>query len=84
MRSFSLCITCSGEMDYSSFCLHSASKRSFAGVLCTPEIYKVVEMGHMLEESYEVWDYPGRDDLFIPFVKKFLTNKQENSGFSPV
>ena len=50
--------------------------------MCTPEIYKAVEMGYMIEEIYEVWDYAGKsNDLFVKFVNTFLKIKQESSGF---
>ena len=79
---FSLCRSCSENLNYSSVCSHSAEERCFVGVWCTPEIYKAVEMGYMIEEIYEVWDYAGKsNDLFVKFVNTFLKIKQESSGF---
>ena len=79
---FSLCRSCSEKLNYSQNCCHSADERSMTGVWCTPEIYKAVEMGYILEEIYEVWDYEGKSsELFDDFVNTFLKIKQESSGF---
>ena len=79
---FSLCRSCSQNLNFSEVCSHTAEERSFVGVWCTPEIYKAQSMGYILEEIYEVWDYPSKsNNLFKAFVDKFLKIKQENSGF---
>ena len=79
---FSLCRMCSENLYFSDVCTHTAEERSFVGVWCTPEIYKAQNMGYILEEIYEVWDYPSKSkNLLKAFVDKFLKIKQENSGF---
>ena len=51
---------------------------------CTPDLRKAAELGYEIVKIYEVWNFPEdqrREGLFADYVKKWLKNKTEATGW---
>lgn len=52
------------------------------GVWSTIELYKAIDMGYKIKDVYKIMYFDDTiDDLFKPYVSKFLKIKQEASGY---
>ena len=78
---FVLCGTC-GESNAKDFCQHDDSQRCLIGTFATPELSDALANGYRVQEVYEIlhWDTIS-DDLFRPFVNKWIKTKTESSGY---
>ncbi|XP_040276243.1 uncharacterized protein LOC120991509 [Bufo bufo] len=78
---FPLCYTCALSCQ-KDICSHTDDERSLTGTWCTIEIVLAVEKGYRSAEIYEIWHFPNTtDDLFAPYIKLHLRDKQEASGY---
>ncbi|XP_056376193.1 uncharacterized protein LOC130273430 [Hyla sarda] len=78
---FPLCYTCAVNT-HTSECMHSDEQRSLTGTWCTIELEMALEKGYRIAESYEIWHFPETtEDLFTPYIKLHLKDKQEASGY---
>ena len=80
---FPLCRTCceEGRLEC-GVCNHESTKeRALEGTWCTPELKKALEMGYVITDVKEVWDYKESGILFDKYVNTFLKIKVESSGW---
>lgn len=88
---FSLCRTCTEELNEGSCNPSDESLRTFSGTWVSAELKKAVELGYKVIEVYEIWEYkltqynpknPNAypNGLFAEYIKTFLKINQEASG----
>ncbi|KAK4886851.1 hypothetical protein RN001_003122 [Aquatica leii] len=85
---FVLCRTCCETMCQSS-CSHTQDERKFTGTYVADELRKSIELGYVVLEIHEVWEYKvcqydknvKSGGLFSKYVDHFLKVKQECSGW---
>ena len=76
---FSLCYECAKKKI--EICNHNERERCLIGTWCTNEVKKALEKGYKLLEIYEVHNFKEKsNDLFKPYIKRFMKIKQESSG----
>lgn len=79
---FPLCRICSESENQETECTHSDEERALTGVWCTVEMAKAIEKGYKVAKLIEVWHFPKKSEsLFTEYVKTFLKDKQEASGW---
>jgi hypothetical protein len=85
---FALCRTCAEEIT-SEECCHDESEREFTGTWVIDEVRKAVEMGYVIREIYEFYEYvveqynseKKEGGLFVDYINTFLKLKAEASGY---
>ncbi|KAM4014972.1 uncharacterized protein ACNLHF_001687 [Anomaloglossus baeobatrachus] len=78
---FILCHTCAVNSQ-TGVCGHTDEERSLTGTWCTIELEMAIEKGYRIAHIYEIWHFPETsDDLFAPYIKLHLRDKQEASGY---
>ena len=85
---FPLCSACVKEelakplLEREAICRHSREERVLVGTWCTPEIEKAREVGYVLLEVHEMWNFErGEGGLFAEYVDTWLKVKTEASGW---
>ena len=85
---FPLCSACDKSeikkplLEKRRICDHPEDQRVLRGTWCTPEIEKALSLGYKLIKIHEVWHFPSKqEELFRPYVQKWLKIKQESSGY---
>jgi len=87
---FSLCRVCAETQSKS--CNHAVPERSLKGVWISAEVYKAIEKGYRVINTYEVWHYEHFAEynnensalpagLFTTYINEFLKIKQEADGW---
>uniref|UniRef100_A0A336M8F1 DNA-directed DNA polymerase n=1 Tax=Culicoides sonorensis TaxID=179676 RepID=A0A336M8F1_CULSO len=85
---FPLCYSCCLELNQEE-CTHTDDQKAIVGTWVIAEVVKAIEMGYIIAEIYEVWDFEvkqyntktGDEGLFTEMMNKFLKIKQEASGW---
>jgi len=85
---FLLCSACADTMNQ-GYCTHSEKERCIVGTWVVDEVRKAVEMGSIVKEVFEFWEYKvtcfdkgsNSGGLFTEYVNMFLKLKQESSGY---
>lgn len=81
---FHLCTKCAHDKQ-DTYCTHTDAERSFVGSWVSYELQLAIKMGYVIEEIYEIWDFPetrqynretGEKGLFSDYVDVFLKMKQ--------
>jgi len=83
-----LCSACADTMNQ-DYCTHSEKGRCIVGTWVVDEVRKAVEMGYIVKEVFEFWEYKvtcfdkgsNSGGLFTEYVNMFLKLKQESSGY---
>ena len=77
---FPLCRKC-GDTRATSECTHTDADRNLIGVWTTPELLVALHKGYQIVELFEVLHFEeSHNDLFTPYINKFLREKQEAEG----
>ncbi|XP_072285343.1 uncharacterized protein [Pyxicephalus adspersus] len=78
---FPICYTCALNSQKDT-CNHTDEERSLTGTWCTVELVLAVEKGYRIGHVYEIWHFRNTtDDLFAPYIKLHLRDKQKASGY---
>ena len=77
---FVLCRTCA-ELNQSSCDHKDEEDRCLRETWVSEELKKAIELGYIVKEIYEVYDYKKKGKIFQEYVNTFLKIKQESSGF---
>lgn len=85
---FPVCYSCCLELNQ-EVCNHSEDQRAIVGTWVVDEVVMAIEMGYVIVEIYEIWEYEveqfdekvGKTGLFTEMMDKFLKIKQEASGW---
>lgn len=85
---FPLCATCALNTQI-TLCEHTDFERSLYGTWCLIEIKRALELGYVILETTEIWEYNVEQysretksgGLFTDYMKCFLKIKQESSGY---
>jgi len=87
---WTLCRSCSLEVNISTPCTHTDDERSLTCSWITPLINRAVELGYRIQKIYEIHHYPqsmqynpetGEEGLFSKFIIKALWGKTMSSGY---
>ena len=87
---FTLCATCAKEQlnhpwfEPTNKCRRTEKERTMTETWCTQEVKMAVRKGYTILKIHEVWHWPEtqrKQNLFAPYVNKFLKAKQESSGW---
>ena len=76
---FPLCVACAKTN--SRECNHDERERMLRGVYTSPEIALAVQYGYRIRKVREIWQFESHVNLFSGYVKHFLKEKIEASGF---
>lgn len=78
---FVLCNRC-GVENAKSYCNHSDEQRCLVGSFCTAELADAIKYGYKVREVFEILHWSSSsDELFRPYVFKWIKMKAEASGF---
>ncbi|XP_053117502.1 uncharacterized protein LOC128329802 isoform X3 [Hemicordylus capensis] len=78
---FPLCSLCADSQQLEQ-CRHNDEERALVGTWCTVELNVAVAKGYRVAQIYEVWHFErSSGSLFSEYVKTFLRQKQEASGY---
>ena len=64
--------------------MHTDTERIIRGTWCTPELVKAVQMGYIIKQIHEVWNFPPNQrpsGLFKGYVDTWLKTQQESLGW---
>lgn len=87
---FPLCRTCT-ETHRKECCQHNNAERAFEVIWVSLELYKALDLGYIVLETYEVWHYDETEQhdhdnnpdrgLFTSYINDFMKLKQEADGW---
>jgi DNA polymerase type B, organellar and viral len=81
---FSLCRTCTHELNFLNKCNHTDAERALHGTFTTIEIKEALKRNYKILDVVEFWKYEKTNDLFNNFITTFLKEKIKNSGWGEV
>lgn len=77
-----LCQSCAEQpTPLISYCKHSDAERTLSGTWVLAEVHLAIEMGYVMGDIYEVWQYSVSNRFFDTWINTFLKFKTETSGW---